>query len=205
MGFEQHKSLSLQDIRRLKSEEKIINAARSVFVEQGYKGASISQIAKNAGVPQSLIYHYYSNKEALWKAVKKDALDKTKTTAAFGGENASDFEEFLEKVCKGRVDFYDKNPSIRKLVAWEKLQSDKDNLFGIEPQFKGMWTQDLERLKTERKLDESVDERLLGVFIRNAIDGAIEDIPRLYNKQDVKKVRADYLELVKRCLKVLSK
>ena len=47
----------------------ILNAARDLFVKKGFAGTSISEIAKQAKVNQSLIYHHYANKESLWTAV----------------------------------------------------------------------------------------------------------------------------------------
>jgi len=47
------------------ARERILDAALAVFSERGFEGGTIRQIAHKAGVAEGLIYHYFSNKEAL--------------------------------------------------------------------------------------------------------------------------------------------
>jgi AcrR family transcriptional regulator len=47
----------------------IVAAAREVFAERGYDGASIRQIAASAGVDPALVHHYFGTKEQLFLAV----------------------------------------------------------------------------------------------------------------------------------------
>ncbi|HEX6336052.1 MAG TPA: TetR family transcriptional regulator [Jiangellaceae bacterium] len=47
----------------------ILNAARDVFAERGYDGASIRLIATGAGVDPALVHHYFGTKEQLFLAV----------------------------------------------------------------------------------------------------------------------------------------
>lgn len=47
----------------------ILGAAREVFAERGYDGASIRQVATEAGVDPALIHHYFGTKEQLFLAV----------------------------------------------------------------------------------------------------------------------------------------
>jgi TetR/AcrR family transcriptional regulator, fatty acid metabolism regulator protein len=46
-------------------KKEIIRAAQEVFSEYGLADAKMSDIAKNAGVVDSIIYHYFKNKEEL--------------------------------------------------------------------------------------------------------------------------------------------
>lgn len=47
----------------------ILEAARSVFAEHGYDGASIRAIAERAGVDPALVHHYFGTKEELFREV----------------------------------------------------------------------------------------------------------------------------------------
>jgi AcrR family transcriptional regulator len=51
------------------TRETILAAARAVFAERGYDGASIRRIAKEAAVDPALVHHYFGTKEALFRAV----------------------------------------------------------------------------------------------------------------------------------------
>lgn len=52
-----------------RTHKNILEAARKEFFEKGYKGARIEAIAKNAGVKNQLIYHYFKGKAELLEAV----------------------------------------------------------------------------------------------------------------------------------------
>jgi TetR/AcrR family transcriptional regulator, acrAB operon repressor len=47
------------------TKERIVKAAVRVFAEQGFNGASLSDIATQAGVTRGAIYWHFKNKEAL--------------------------------------------------------------------------------------------------------------------------------------------
>ncbi|HEY4342739.1 MAG TPA: TetR/AcrR family transcriptional regulator [Parvibaculum sp.] len=47
---------------------QILDGAKSVFLAEGYEGASMSLIARAAGVSKGTLYVYFANKEALFAA-----------------------------------------------------------------------------------------------------------------------------------------
>ena len=49
----------------MSSKDNILNAALEVFIKKGFAGASMSQIAKAAGVNQSLIYSRLTSKRLI--------------------------------------------------------------------------------------------------------------------------------------------
>ena len=76
MGVAQIKS------RQRNSEDKqqrLLNAALELFVEQGLEGASTANIAKRAGVANGTLFHHFSNKKMLitqlYLKVKQDVAD----------------------------------------------------------------------------------------------------------------------------------
>ncbi|HSD25301.1 MAG TPA: TetR family transcriptional regulator [Solirubrobacterales bacterium] len=50
------------------SQEQILEAARELFLQRGYEGATLRAIAKKAGVDASLIVHFFGNKVGLFAA-----------------------------------------------------------------------------------------------------------------------------------------
>jgi AcrR family transcriptional regulator len=50
-------------------ERAILDAARAAFVEHGYEGARIAEIARGAGISEGSIYSYYKAKDDLMQAV----------------------------------------------------------------------------------------------------------------------------------------
>ncbi len=55
--------------RALKQRERILEAARTCFVKRGLHGASIADIAQEAGMSPGLMYRYFANKHAIIKAI----------------------------------------------------------------------------------------------------------------------------------------
>ena len=51
------------------TEERILNAAKEVFVEKGKDGTRMQEIADKAGINKSLLHYYYRNKEKLFASV----------------------------------------------------------------------------------------------------------------------------------------
>lgn len=51
------------------TRKRIVRAARLVFSERGYAGATFQEIAVRAGVSRPAINHYFPNKRALFRAV----------------------------------------------------------------------------------------------------------------------------------------
>ena len=54
--------------------EEITAAALEVFVERGYAGSRLEDVAARAGVSKGTLYLYFTNKEELFKAVVREGL-----------------------------------------------------------------------------------------------------------------------------------
>ena len=74
-------SSQFEEIRE-QSKSKILDAALKLFAEKGYENASISQIAKKAGVSKGLMYNYFRSKEDLVTALMEDAMEIGESLAA---------------------------------------------------------------------------------------------------------------------------
>ena len=56
-------------------QERILKVAEEVFLEKGYKDASMREIASRAGVTVSNIYHYFTNKDEIFRTILKPVLN----------------------------------------------------------------------------------------------------------------------------------
>src|SRR5437870_10295069 len=54
--------------------EEIVAAALDVFVEHGFAGARLDDVARRAGVTKGTVYLYFKSKEALFKAVVRQTI-----------------------------------------------------------------------------------------------------------------------------------
>lgn len=63
-------------------KEIIIEKAVGVFAERGYYKATTAMVAKEAGVTQPYVFHFFANKEELFKAVIDRAFGRIYDTFA---------------------------------------------------------------------------------------------------------------------------
>ena len=58
------------------TEQRILDAARTVFIRNGTAGARMQEIAVEAGVNQALLHYYFRSKERLSEAVFREAAGR---------------------------------------------------------------------------------------------------------------------------------
>ena len=56
------------------TEEKIFNAARTVFQKKGFSGARMQEIADEAGINKAMLHYCFKSKELLFKAIFMNAF-----------------------------------------------------------------------------------------------------------------------------------
>ncbi|MBC2642347.1 MULTISPECIES: TetR/AcrR family transcriptional regulator [unclassified Rhodococcus (in: high G+C Gram-positive bacteria)] len=80
---------------------KVLAAALEAFVEKGYDGASIREIASRAGLSVPGLYHHYPSKQALLvgltNVVMRDLLDRSRAAVAEAGPTPGErFDAVIE-------------------------------------------------------------------------------------------------------------
>ncbi len=58
------------------TEEKILAAAKKIFVAKGIDGARMQDIANEAGINKALVHYYFRNKEKLFEVIFKSAANR---------------------------------------------------------------------------------------------------------------------------------
>jgi len=64
-----------EDPRSVRSRQAIIGAARQVFLRDGYRGATLDQVALEAGVAKRTIYNLFTDKDELFHATILSAIN----------------------------------------------------------------------------------------------------------------------------------
>ncbi len=63
------------------SQERILDAAEGEFAAHGFAGARLREIAVSAGIQPALIHHYFADKQGLYEAVIRRAVDQMSTAS----------------------------------------------------------------------------------------------------------------------------
>ena len=109
MEAKQQRQQAMNDSRRA----LMLDAARSVFERLGIEGASIREIAKQAGYTPGAIYSYFENKEAIYGALLAESLERLNAVvdaAGSGIEGAASPAALLEAKANAWFGFYAINP-----------------------------------------------------------------------------------------------
>jgi len=120
------------------TENKILDAARQVFVENGFESTRMQQIADVAGINKALLHYYYRTKEKLFEAIFKEVIKHyiPRITELIGKEMS--FEEKLTKLIDYYIQLLGKNPHVPVFILKELNRNPKNlvRLFrnsGINP------------------------------------------------------------------------
>lgn len=65
--------------RSLQKQARIVEAARHVFLQDGFRGARMERIAREAGVAKATLYSYYPDKDAVFATVTKHVAGELET------------------------------------------------------------------------------------------------------------------------------
>lgn len=58
-----------QSVRRGRKFDQVLEGARTIFVRDGFDGASVDDIAREAGVSKATLYAYFPDKQVLFKEI----------------------------------------------------------------------------------------------------------------------------------------
>lgn len=105
----------------------LLKEATRVFSKYGFKGGPISDIFKAANVNKRMIYHYFGNKEGLYKAVLTFQWETLKDWIFQGLESKTnkkslDDREMLFILLDLFFDFLSRNENFVRLLMWDGLE-----------------------------------------------------------------------------------
>lgn len=109
MEAKQQRQQAMNDSRRA----LMLDAARSVFERLGIEGASIREIAKQAGYTPGAIYSYFENKEAIYGALLAESLERLNAVVDAAGTGINETASpaaLLEAKASAWFGFYAANP-----------------------------------------------------------------------------------------------
>lgn len=84
-------------------EKDIIEAARALFQQHGFKKTTMGDIARNLGRAKSSLYYYYPSKEDIFEAVIQFEMDELLDQIRQGISNAESSKEKLIIYCRYRL------------------------------------------------------------------------------------------------------
>ena len=81
------------------AEQKILDAAKHVFITQGMAGARMQDIADAAGINKAMLHYYFRNKEKLFETIFAEAFEKLFPKLQFILESDQSVFNKIELIC----------------------------------------------------------------------------------------------------------
>ncbi|MFN8544342.1 MAG: TetR/AcrR family transcriptional regulator [Candidatus Binatia bacterium] len=98
-----------------RTRERVIAAAVDIFARSGLAGASVRDIARQARIRVSTLYHYFPSKEALYREVQERAHDEIRERMLSVLGEGSDLRATASAAIGGAFDFYLANRAYAQL------------------------------------------------------------------------------------------
>ena len=155
----------------MSTKEKILDAALTLFAENGYNGTSVEQITKAVGIKAPSLYKHFKGKEDILNALIDSA--EVRYEEMFGSERnigkiPESREEFIE-MTMGRIVFTMRDPVIRKT-----------RMFLVQEQFRNQRTSEV---TTRHQLDGI--QEMFAKILKGMMDKGLvkEDDPELLSAE----------------------
>ncbi len=103
----------------LSTEQKILEAAKKVFICKGLDGARLDEIATEAGINKALLHYYFRSKENLFETIFDQIVEKIVPDFTAIVESKKPIEEKIELFVHRYIDFVSENPQIPVFMITE--------------------------------------------------------------------------------------
>lgn len=165
---------------RAEKQEHIINAAFTVFGRNGYKKASIADIAKEAGIAKGMVIYYFGSKKNLYVFLTQlcgkllmEEIEKGLDTSI------TDFFDKIKMASDIKVAMMKKHPAIISFLTSVYYETDEEVADIIE-KFKDKGFHDREKILLDNtdlsKFKDDVNPKLLDKFFVWTSEGLANDL-----------------------------
>lgn len=94
------------DLPESRSREAILEAAEGLFLHYGFRRTSLEEIAREAGLSRTAIYHHFRNKEAILLAIAERLYAGALDTAAAAACAPLPLHERLRRVLEAKLGYF---------------------------------------------------------------------------------------------------
>ena len=178
---------------------RILEAALKEFARHGFAGARVDVIARSAQINKRMLYHYFGNKEELFRAVLRRKIAQRKAWMADAPQNAfAALPRWAELMAS--------DPDWMRLIQFEALQWGESNRVIDEPRRKKDFANGIKWIQAQQAtgvVPSQFDpgQLLLSMVALSAYPYAFPHIARLatglrVSSVEFQKQRAEFLRIL---------
>lgn len=105
--------------------ERLLDAALAVFLERGYAGAGVREIAHRAGVTEGLIYHYFPGKRELLLVLLRERSPAAAAAGLDDHPTKRRLDAALEDLMRRVLDAFENDSEVLLLLFGESMVDDE--------------------------------------------------------------------------------
>jgi AcrR family transcriptional regulator len=163
--------LNRRQTAKVRTRQKVLDAARQLFAERGYEPATIRDIAKGAGMSTGAVFANFQDKAELFEAVlATDMVKLADTLKAAAAAETTVRGRLLAALIAGYHSSLEQLPLVQAVVArswFQPVAAEMRSREAIKP-LVSVVTDALQAGVADRELRQDADVRLLGEMIYDA-------------------------------------
>ena len=101
------------------TQQKIAETARELFIEKGFDGVKMQELADRAGVNKGLLHHYFINKQTLFNEVFAHAIEQLFVQIMHVFTEKISFDDKIAKIVDAYFDMLLANPRLPVFIVFE--------------------------------------------------------------------------------------
>jgi len=145
-----------------RTRERILAAALKEFAAKGFAGARVDVIARRADINKRMLYHYFGNKEKLFRAILRQKIAERRAWADnLSSDPAERLPFWFQTGCN--------DPDWIRLLEWEALQNDGQKVIDETERLTGTadWLKRLRQRQARGELSADFDARHLALAMQS--------------------------------------
>lgn len=181
-------------------QQRIVNAGFRVFAENSYKKSSMQEIADEAGISKSLLFHYFYNKKEFYLFLWDKACDITmKYLMEHKCYESADLFEMMERGMQAKIQIMHKYPAITAFAIKAFYEKDAQVHLEIQESYQRHFAIKAKDALAQVNPDDFIPGLDFGMMHREmylASEGYLWEIFQRGDTLDVEKLEKDFSEMM---------
>lgn len=193
----------------VEKQQKIIHAGFRVFGGNSYRKSPMMEIAGQAGISKSLLFHYFINKREFYLFLWDTACTKTmEYLTEYGCYEPADLFEMMERGMRAKIHMMKKYPDMTRFVVKAFYEKDPEINGAVQESYQkyfGMKARDALARINLGDFVEGLDLKMMYREMYLASEGYLWEVFQWGEELDVPKLEKDFEEMLRFWRKVYLK
>lgn len=181
-------------------QNKIIHAGFRVFSKNSYKKSPMQEIADEAGISKSLLFHYFHNKKELYLFLWDRACDMTmEYLTEYKCYEPTDLFEMMERGMRAKIQIMCRYPDMTAFAIKAFYEKDAQVHLEIQKSYQEYFDRKAKNALSRLNADDFVPGLDLGMMHREmylASEGYLWEIFQRGDTLDAEKLEKDFSEMM---------